>query len=67
MAVDLGPLRPTDDATTAQQVIGRLTSAVLDQAAALVDAGANTADLTCLGRVTDKVVTARAAILGPVP
>ncbi len=67
VAVDLGPLRPTDLHVDARQILGRLTDAILERTYALIDAGTTPAETACLRRVAGKVYTARATILGPVP
>ncbi|KQY41861.1 hypothetical protein ASD18_19680 [Cellulomonas sp. Root137] len=66
-AVDLGVLRPTDDIDAARLVLDRLLKAALDRASLLADGATEVEEFACLTRVTNKLFTARTAILGRVP
>ncbi|KQT01303.1 hypothetical protein ASG23_06960 [Cellulomonas sp. Leaf395] len=65
--VDLGVLRPTDDVNAARLVLDRLLATALDRASRLADGASEVEEFACLTRVTNKLFTARTAILGRVP
>lgn len=66
-AVDVGALRPTDDVDAARLVLDQLLDAAVGRARSLTDGATEVEEFACLTRVTNKLFTARTAILGRVP